>query len=48
LLVQLALELGVAHLLQDLRVASLVHLEDLPAVGALNLGHGTSFGDVSA
>ena len=48
LLVQLALELGVTHLLQNLRVARLVHLEDLPAVGTLYLGHGTSFGDVPA
>ena len=35
-----ALELGVADLRRNLRVAALVYLEHLSAIGALDLGHG--------
>ena len=37
---ELLVELAVAHLPRDLRVARLVHLKDLPTVGAADLLHG--------
>ena len=38
-LAQVVRELGIAHLLDDVRVAGLVHREELPAMGAFDLIH---------